>query len=153
MKRFLLMAAVFVSCATRPSADFVAGDADAAVRANAAGFTAAANAANLDDLAAFYGDSAMLLPPNMPAINGRDAIKQYWGGAINAGAAHIELTTDDVMQSGDLAVETGRYNFSLTPKGATTTIKDNGKYVVVWRKSDGKWRIARDIFSSDLPAK
>ena len=31
--------------------------------------------------------------------------------------------------------------------------KDHGKYCEVWeKKADGKWKVATDMFSSDLPA-
>ena len=38
----------------------------------------------------------------------------------------------------------------MSPGGEPLT--DTGKYVVVWRKIDGKWKAAADIFNSDLPA-
>jgi ketosteroid isomerase-like protein len=29
---------------------------------------------------------------------------------------------------------------------------DKGKYLVLWKKEDGKWKLHRDISNSDLPA-
>jgi ketosteroid isomerase-like protein len=31
------------------------------------------------------------------------------------------------------------------------TIADKGKYIVVWKKEDGKWKLHRDLSNSDLP--
>jgi ketosteroid isomerase-like protein len=28
---------------------------------------------------------------------------------------------------------------------------DKGKYIVLWKKEDGKWKLHRDISNSDLP--
>jgi len=28
---------------------------------------------------------------------------------------------------------------------------DKGKYVVVWKKEDGKWKLYRDMSNTDLP--
>jgi ketosteroid isomerase-like protein len=143
---------LLAACATQPSGDFQAGDAETAIKRHNAAFGAAVKAGSASDLEALYGDTAVLLPPNMPATRGRAAIGQFWGGMLATGAATLELTADDVMQQGDLAVETGRYALVLTPKGATTNVNDNGKYIVVWRKIGGDWKIVRDIYSSDLPA-
>jgi ketosteroid isomerase-like protein len=29
---------------------------------------------------------------------------------------------------------------------------DKGKYIVLWKKEDGKWKLFRDCYNSDLPA-
>jgi ketosteroid isomerase-like protein len=61
--------------------------------------------------------------------------------------------TEDVMVSGDLAVETGTFAWTLQPKSGAE-VKDKGKYLTVWkRQADGSWKIVRDIDNSDLPAK
>ena len=46
-----------------------------------------------------------------------------------------------VSSSGDMAMDRGTYR--LGP--------ETGKYVVVWRKVDGDWKVAADIFNSDNP--
>ena len=45
----------------------------------------------------------------------------------------------------------GTYELSFTdPKGRL--IKDHGKYVTIWHtQADGSWKVALDIFNSDLP--
>ena len=62
----------------------------------------------------------------------------------------ITMRTDDVVVSGDLAVENGSYKWTITPKGAKP-MPDSGKYVTVWQKQgDGSWKIIRDINNSDI---
>jgi ketosteroid isomerase-like protein len=41
-------------------------------------------------------------------------------------------------------------NLAMAPNGTAQT--GNGKYVVVWRKIGSEWKVAADIFNSDLPA-
>jgi ketosteroid isomerase-like protein len=54
-----------------------------------------------------------------------------------------------VANAGDLAYDLGTYTFSFDgPDGKVT---DTGKYVTVWTKVDGQWKIAADIGNSDLP--
>ena len=54
------------------------------------------------------------------------------------------------MPAGNLIVETGKYVTTISAGG--TTITDEGKYVVVWRREGRGWKIIRDIFNSDKPA-
>jgi hypothetical protein len=30
-------------------------------------------------------------------------------------------------------------------------VLDHGKYIVVWRNADGKWKLLRDLFSTNVP--
>ena len=154
MKRLILVAALALAgCATHASSDFRSGDAEGAIRKNTQAFAAAANKHDADAMAAFYGDDAMLLPNGAPMFHGKDGIKQFWAGLLATGSVHVTLTTDDVLQSGDLAVETGHFELDITPTATGTggPYQDHGKYVVVWSKLDGQWKIERDIFNSNSP--
>jgi len=56
-----------------------------------------------------------------------------------------------VASGGDMAYDIGTYNLSFdSDKGP---VKDAGKYVVVWKKVDGDWKVAAGIFNSNGPAK
>ena len=148
MKRLSFLATVlFAACASTMPAN----DAEEAIRKMDREFSAAATAGNVDGMMAIYADDAVLMPPNFPAFRGRDAIRQFWGGFLAAGKIDANVTADQVIQSGDLAAEMGRYTLKITPKGGGTPIEDNGKFVLVWRKVGGQWRAVSDIFNSDRP--
>ena len=49
-----------------------------------------------------------------------------------------------------MALDRGTYSLTIAPDGTAQT--DTGKYVVVWRKIGREWKVAADIFNSDLPA-
>ncbi|MEA3247355.1 MAG: DUF4440 domain-containing protein, partial [Gemmatimonadota bacterium] len=69
--------------------------------------------------------------------------------SITGGAA----TTTDVTVAGDYAIETGTFEWTLTPKKGGKAMTDKGKYLTTWHKqADGSWKITRDINNSDLPA-
>ena len=56
-----------------------------------------------------------------------------------------------VAGSGDLAYSTGTYQMSA-PDDSGKSITDHGKYVAVWKKqADGNWKVAVDIWNTDLP--
>ena len=62
----------------------------------------------------------------------------------------IEPAKITVAQAGDLAYELGVYELAFD--GEQGPVRDRGKYVVVWKKVDGDWKAAADIFNSDGPA-
>jgi ketosteroid isomerase-like protein len=49
-----------------------------------------------------------------------------------------------------MAYEIGTYEMAMD--GPAGRIEDDGKYVVVWRKSDDGWKVAADIFNSSRPS-
>lgn len=152
--KYLLVGSLvlFCACASRPSSEFQAGDAESAIRKADAAFEAGARAGDANVLASAYTADAVLFPPNAPMMRGRDAILAFWSAFLgSASNVDLTLTTTDVQQSGDLAVETGQYRLHMTPKTAAAPIIDEGKFLLAWRKVDGQWKIVRDMFNSDLP--
>jgi uncharacterized protein (TIGR02246 family) len=60
-------------------------------------------------------------------------------------------TTDAIRlaESGDLAIQTGEFhNTALGPKGDRA---DKGRFVTVWKKVNGEWKVAHDIGSTTMP--
>ena len=139
MKRTLVIA-VFLFATVASAKDDVAK----AIEANSEAFQAEMNAGNADGYMAFYADDAVILPTNAPAIAGSAEIRKFWAAVLGPGKSDVDLITEHVESSGDLAVERGRYE-------VTTPFKDSGKYIVVWQKRGGKWRIIDDMFSTNLP--
>ncbi len=103
---------------------------------------------------ASYADDAVIMMPNEQTWRGLDGAKKGFAGFLTqASIKNAKVSTDDVMVRGDLAVETGHYEWTIVPKGGKE-MKDKGKYLTVWkRQADGAWKIVRDINNSDLPAK
>ncbi|HSS44188.1 MAG TPA: nuclear transport factor 2 family protein [Thermoanaerobaculia bacterium] len=51
--------------------------------------------------------------------------------------------------SGDIAYDRGTYHFAVD--GPTGRTEDVGKYLTVWRKIGGEWRVIADTANSDKP--
>ena len=62
-----------------------------------------------------------------------------------------DFSTDkvDVAASGDMAVEYGKY--SVKNSGPDGKDSDQGKYVTVYKKVNGAWKVVADISSSSKP--
>jgi len=124
----------------------------AAVLAVDSAFSAAAKSGDVDRLAALYAEDAMLLPPNAPPVKGRDAIRAFWKGLLDAYTVDVPLGQELVEGRGDLAYQVGHYRLVTTPKGSGTPAMapEDGKYLEVLKKgSDGTWRYVADMYSSN----
>ena len=97
---------------------------------------------------AYYADDAVFLAPNMPAATGHPAIEaaMHTFPPITA----FTLRTEEIAGAGDLAYVRGHYTMTMSPPGMPA-VSDSGKYLEIWRKQGGGWRVTRDMFNSDLP--
>jgi ketosteroid isomerase-like protein len=99
-------------------------------------------------LAAHYASDGMLMFDNSEPFKGT-GIASAWGGAIRMGMKDLKITTEDLTGGPDVLAETGMYEMY----GANNKLLDKGKYVVVWKRDNGGWKIYRDIGNSNMPMK
>lgn len=98
-------------------------------------------------LASHYWPDAELLLDNSEVVKGKD-ILNAWGGAIRMGVKEMTFSTTDITGSLSFIIETGNYEM----KDGSKSLLDRGKYVVVWEKRNGEWKLYRDIGSTSMPA-
>lgn len=99
---------------------------------------------------ALYANDAELMLAGAKAFKGHKDIANAFAGDLASNKySNVTLATDDVMAGGDLAVQTGHYAWTITPKKGKP-VSDVGKFVTVWqRQPDGSYKIVRDIANSD----
>ncbi|MFN2128386.1 MAG: YybH family protein [Anaerolineales bacterium] len=96
----------------------------------------------------YYAPDATVLPPNMEAVKGREAIISNF--ASMSPVSDMQFTQVKVDGCGDLAYVYGEYSMSVDVGGEM--VPDNGKYIEIWkRQADGSWQVIYDIYNSDLP--
>jgi uncharacterized protein (TIGR02246 family) len=109
---------------------------------------------NRGDLAAaveFYTDDATFLHPNVEIVSGKEAIKEFFETGKAFGLRKLDFQTLEVGIDGDLAYERGVITMDIEPEGGPAMI-DKGKYLVVMKRdAGGSWKVAVDIWNSDLP--
>lgn len=98
-------------------------------------------------MAAHYTSDAIVMPPNSQPVKGNDIVK-FWGSMVRMGVKDLKLNITDISGDGDVYTETG----TIEVFGANELSLDKGKYVVVWKKENGNWKMYRDIWNSNLPA-
>ena len=133
------------------SAEPLSDNVEAVIRKTGADWAKHWNAKDLDKLVAAYASDAVYLPPHHAAVHGRDAIREYLKGPLAHGVTGLSFEVTYIKHTGDLAYDVGRYTMTVPQDG--TSKQDRGKYLTVWRRqADGRWHIAADAWSSDLPA-
>ena len=142
---------VFACNQSTPTAEaagsFNLDSAKAAITAANNSFSAAIAKGDSVAAAALYTKDACLMMAGMPKICGTTAITSALSGFIKMGVAGVKLTTIEVEGSKDLVAEEGSYEL-MSADGKTF---DKGKYIVEWKQEDGKWKLHRDISSTDMP--
>lgn len=115
-----------------------------AVEAGNRNFIAAFLRGDANAVAQLYTGNAQVIAPGAPVARGRSAIAAAWQKTIDSGVKDLSLQTAEVESAGDLACETG--NVRLVSRDGSVI---QGRYVVVWKREAGQWRLHRDIWNSE----
>ncbi|MFN2232883.1 MAG: YybH family protein [Anaerolineales bacterium] len=99
-------------------------------------------------LAALYTNNGQVLPPNGDFVSGQQAIQGFWQAIFDMGIKEAQLEIVEVEKQGDTAFEVSRFKLL----GESGQVLDEGKYIVIWKRDQGQWKLHRDIFNSSLPA-
>ena len=110
------------------------------------------NAGDASAAVALVMDDAVDLPPNRPAVIGREAIRSFVQSDFDLFTMNFADEIVEVEVAGDLAVIWTNYTVTLTPKDDGEPIENNGKWLkVLKRQPDGSWKFSRNIWNSDNP--
>ncbi|MFO1465731.1 MAG: DUF4440 domain-containing protein [Steroidobacteraceae bacterium] len=112
-------------------------------------FAAAVAKGDAAAVSALYTQDAVLMPAAAANVTGAAAIQKYWQGALSEGVGGVKFTTREVYGRGPTATEVGEYE--ITAKSGQPI--DHGKYIVVWKRTAGRWQLHRDMFSTSVEAK
>ena len=124
--------------------------AETALRKLTQDWALACNTKQLDDMVELYVPDATVLRPNVPAVRGTAAIREFFFGLLDAGMCEVELDPLRSELFGDFGYEAGRCK-SLVPVAMGKRREERGKYLILLnRQSNGEWKIVADTWSSDL---
>ena len=101
----------------------------------------------------FWADDAVMLPPDMPVLDGKDAIRDYVEAAADIPGFKIswEPASAHISRSGDMAYMIER-NVTEVDGADGNKVITQGKVVTVWRKdSQGNWKNVVDMWNIAPP--
>lgn len=125
---------------------FGADDVRSAIQAANRSWEAAAARGDGAAVAALYTADAQLLPPGGDVVSGTAAIAAFWQAVFDSGVKGVSLVDVEVEGHGDTAHEVG----ALELRDADAKVLDRGKYIVLWKKQGGAWKLHRDIWNSSV---
>jgi ketosteroid isomerase-like protein len=120
------------------------------IRQRTSDFAAAFNGKDIDKIIGFYSPETVFMPPNSPALRGRDSLGGFYKDLYAQGATELKMDSTTVGGHGPLAYESGTYSLNRRPPSGAHT-RDRGKYMFIWRNINGQWLIENTMWSSDLP--
>ena len=97
-------------------------------------------------IAALYTGNAQLLPAQSDFVTSTQAIAQFWQAVFDSGVKGVTLVTLEVEGLGDTANEVGK----LELRDADGKVLDRAKYVVIWKKEGGSWKLHRNIWTTSV---
>jgi len=113
-------------------------------------WSATVGSGDLEATLDFWANDAVMLPPNLPVLSGKDAIREYVTGAASIPGFKIswEPVSAQISTSGDMAYMIERNVVEVDgPDG--DKIITHGKVVTVWRKGDdGEWKNVVDMWNA-----
>lgn len=102
--------------------------------------------ADYDSLANAYTSDAKILPPGTDIIENRAAIKQQWILPEGVRILHHKITPSEIKIIGEYAYDVGYYE-GKTLRANQTETSWKGKYIIIWKKEDGDWKIYLDAWN------
>jgi uncharacterized protein (TIGR02246 family) len=103
---------------------------------------------DLETVVACYARDGSVVWPGAPAAHGTANIRAAWKGIFKEfKGLTLKFTPEriDISHDGDMAVDFGKVAFGHdTPKGR---VEESAKYVVVWKKVRGAWKVLYDSYN------
>lgn len=102
-------------------------------------------------VSANYADNVITMYSGRPTSQGRDAAaKSVADDFAKNKYSNVNFHTDNMLVSGDIAVENGTATSTRTPT-AGKPVTHTERYMTVWQKQpDGSWKVARDADVADV---
>ena len=115
---------------------------------------AAENAGDAEAAVALLADDAVVMVPDFPVQEGKDACAAFLRDVMPA--LHEEFqrravySSDEISEAGDTAIDRGTFSIDVTPRAGGAPAQINGKYLwVLKRSAAGEWKVSRMIISRD----
>jgi len=132
---------------TRPLPGQATPSDSAAIHELGRQFSAAYVRGDAAAMVGLYTTDAVLFPERSDAISGTGAITQYWTLPPGRRVTRHSTTPTRITVDGDHAYDYGTYEIAGERNGLPWG-PIRGKYVIVWRREKGSWRMQLDIWNS-----
>lgn len=114
----------------------------------------AENAGNADGIAELFADDVVIMAPDFPVFEGREAstkfLRDLLPGVLEQFERRSTYASAEVRIMGDIAIDRGEFELTTRPRAGGVIDRVTGKYLWLYaREADGVWRCSRLIASRD----
>lgn len=94
-----------------------------------------------------YTNDGKIFPNNLKILEGKESLRSYWTVPKGVRVLNHEVEPKEIHIENNIAYDYGYY------KGTTLTKEKNevswqGKYIIIWKKVNGVWKIYLDIWNN-----
>ena len=115
--------------------------------------TAAENAGDPEPICSAMADDIVLMVPNAPVQEGKAAcaafLRALLPSLLHEFDRRITYTSAETRLLGDTAFDRGTFAFVVVPRGGGTPAVNEGKYLWLYTRSEGTWKLSRVIVCLD----
>ena len=139
------------ACTSQPNGDSSAADIQA-VEQMLVDLDAAIAAGDLDSLLSFLAEDFVDMPPNEPAIIGKQALRAHHEPLFEAFDLRVRHEPIETYAFGDVVIQRGAGVGEIAPKAGGEAFVLDQKYLFIFlRQDDGSFKLWRMIFNDNAP--
>ena len=97
-----------------------------------------------------YAEDAVWMRPNAPMVKGRKNLEAEFEKQFAGMNGVLKLTASEAATSGDQAFAAGPYTFTVSTGGSGSQTF-SAKFLTVFKRVKGEWKIAYDMQNADQP--
>jgi ketosteroid isomerase-like protein len=115
-------------------------------------FISAVLAGDVATICSLYTDGSVFMPPNDSTLYGRKELEE-WHREYFADFKVVTFTEveREVSVFDGWAVERWAYMVAIQPLHGGDRIRDDGRFLAIWNRESGNWRISQAMFNSIRP--
>ena len=145
-----VLAGILLCACTQSKVDVTAERT--ALRAAADAYHEAGEGLDADGFASYYASNGLILPPNEPAVTGRDGAHGFFTSFADTPGASVSFSNMnvEVAASGDMGYTLA--DAAVTVDGPDgQPIEEKIRDFHLWMKKKGEWKISVDIWNAEGP--
>ena len=105
---------------------------------------------DLDGIMSVMHADAMVMPHNQPTSRGTEAVRNFFAGRIGRPGVEFIDNLQEIRINGDWAYVLGTFKLKIASGEADKPpYIHNGRYLVLYEKVDGEWKMLRDMDNAD----
>jgi ketosteroid isomerase-like protein len=147
--RLVALAVLATACEDSPTSSSNNDQAADEVRAASLAWDQEYNSGDIDALMDLYHDDVVSIPPGLPALVGKQALRADFEAFFEAYTATHQTTIAELEITGDLAVERATYTWSANARDGSGGFSETGRHIVIRKRVNGAWKVLWEIWNTN----